>query len=123
MSIVVSFPGDLRVRAEYGGFAIDTDQDGSAPSPFDLFLSSLATCAGYFALAFMRQRQIDPTGSQVTMTWQRHPETRRVEKIAIHLTLPAGFPDKYRDAIVRAMDQCTVKRLIGDPPVFETTAD
>jgi putative redox protein len=122
MSMVVSFPGELRVRAEYGGLAIDTDQDGSAPAPFDLFLASLATCAGYYALAFMRQRQIDPTGSRVTMEWQRDPETRRVESVTIHLDLPPGFPEKYREAVVRAMDHCAVKRLINDPPTIESTA-
>jgi len=122
MSIAITFPGQLRVRAEYEGLAIDTDQDGSAPAPFDLFLASLATCAGYYALAFMRQRRIDPAGARVTMDWTRDPETRRVETIVIHLVLPPGFPEKYRGAVVRAMDQCAVKRLIDDPPTIETSA-
>ena len=32
----------------------------------------------------------------------------------------AGFPDKYRAAIERAMDPCAVKRAIAEPPEFET---
>jgi putative redox protein len=121
MAMVVTFSGGLGVRAEFEGLVIDTDQDGSAPAPFDLFLASLATCAGYYALAFMKKRDIDTAGSRVTMEWERDPATRRVEKIGIHLDLPPGFPEKYREAVVRAMDQCAVKRLIVDPPVIETT--
>jgi ribosomal protein S12 methylthiotransferase accessory factor len=122
MSMVISFPGELRVRAEYEGLVVDTDQDGSAPAPFDLFLASLATCAGYYALAFMKKRDIDTAGSRVTMEWQRDPETRLIENVTIHLDLPQRFPEKYREAVVRAMDQCTVKRHLDHPPTIETTA-
>ena len=31
-------------------------------------------------------------------------------------TLPAGFPDKYRDAILRSAGQCAIKRMLDDPP-------
>lgn len=31
-------------------------------------------------------------------------------------TLPAGFPDKYRDAILRPAGPCAVKRVLDDPP-------
>jgi len=32
--------------------------------------------------------------------------------------MPSGFPAKYRDALVRAVDHCAVKRAIADPPAF-----
>ncbi|MBW2050564.1 MAG: osmotically inducible protein OsmC, partial [Deltaproteobacteria bacterium] len=50
--VEVSFPGGKRVDAQIGGFTIKTDQsrdnggDESAPEPFQLFLASIATCAG-----------------------------------------------------------------------------
>ena len=46
----VTFPGGMRVDAEYKGRVIQTDQPvyqgggGEAPAPFDLFLASIATC-------------------------------------------------------------------------------
>ena len=51
MRIQVGFPGGQRVDARVRGFTIATDQspeqggDASAPQPYDLFLSSIATCA------------------------------------------------------------------------------
>jgi putative redox protein len=36
--------------------------------------------------------------------------------------LPAGFPEKYRDAVLRAVDQCAVKRHLARPPQFKVEA-
>ncbi len=123
--IRVSFPGGFRVDAEYKGFVIRTDQpvheggEGSAPAPFDLFLASLATCAGYYALAFCKEREIPVERAGVTMRMEKNPETKMIGKISIELDLPADFPEKYRKAIVRAVDRCTVKLHILHPPAFE----
>jgi putative redox protein len=127
MEMRVYFPVNLRVDAEYKGFTIETDQpvsaggDGSAPSPFELFIASLGTCAGIFMLGFMKQRGIDPSGSGVLLTTEPGSEKGRIGLVNLELQLPDGFPEKYEDAIVRAVDQCTVKRHIMEPPEFAVT--
>lgn len=123
--IRVTFPGGYRVDAEYKGFVIKTDQpvheggEGSAPAPFDLFLASLATCAGYYALAFCKEREIPVEKVGLTMRMEKNPESKMIDKITIDLILPPKFPEKYRNAIVRAVDRCTVKLHILNPPAFE----
>lgn len=124
MEMKITFPGNLAVDATFKGFTVETDQpvsgggDGSAPAPFDLFLASLGTCAGIFMLAFMRQRGIDPAGSGIAMTTEADAEKGMISRVTFDLQLPEGFPEKYEQAIVRAVDQCTVKRHIEDPPQF-----
>jgi len=118
----ITFPGGVRVNAHYGSFDITTDQpeknggDNSAPSPFDLFLVSLGTCAGFFALRFCQQRQLSTEGMRLSMASEFNAETKRLDRVEITLTLPEGFPEKYRSAILRATDQCAVKRALVDPP-------
>ena len=127
MDMEVYFPGGKRVYADYGGFTIETDQpargggDGSAPAPFDLFLASIGTCAGIFALGFMQQRGIDPAGAKLAMSMQRDHQAGLISGISLELTLPPGFPDKYRDAIVNAMNLCSVKKHLHQPPAFAIT--
>jgi putative redox protein len=127
MEMNVYFPGNLRVDADYKGFTITTDQpesaggDGSAPSPFELFIASLATCAGIFMLGFMKQRGIDPAGSGVLLTTEPGAAKGMLGKVNLELRLPDGFPEKYEAAVIRAVDQCTVKRHIMDPPEFAVT--
>ncbi len=125
--INVTFPANLSVEASVGDFTIRTDQpeksggDNSAPSPSELFTTSVATCAGYFALKFCRARKIDTTGMRLTMQYDWDKELKRYPKMSIQLELPDGFPEKYRGAIIKAMDQCAVKRSILQPPEFEMT--
>ncbi len=126
--IKISFPGGLRVDAEYKGFVIKTDQpvysggDGSAPAPFDLFLASIATCAGYYVLAFCNKREIPTEEAAVVMKTRRNPETKRIEKISIEIQLSPEFPEKYKKAVIKAVDGCAVKAHILNPPVFEVEA-
>ena len=127
-AIHVSFPGGVRVNAAFKGFEFKTDQPpsaggaGSAPSPFDYFLASLATCAGYFVAAFCRERRIETEGMVLSMRMERSPETHMIMKIMIDISLPPGFPEKYKAAVVKAADQCTVKNHMLKPPAFEITA-
>lgn len=122
--IEVTFPGKMKVEATYKGHRILTDQpvyaggDGEAPAPFDLFLFSIATCAGYYFLAFCRERQIPTEGARVYMRMEKDPETKRISRVIIDLHLPPDFPQKYQAAVKRAVDNCTVKVHILNPPEF-----
>lgn len=125
MSIQISFPGGVSVAAQVDGFEILTDQpiadggQGQAPSPYDFFLSSIGTCAGYYALQFCRQRQLPTDGLAMTLDIDRDPVTRTLLKVMIDIQLPEGFPEKYQRAIVRATEQCSVKKALSAQPVFE----
>lgn len=124
MEIVVDFPGGVRVNAQFGPFVVQTDQpppggEGSAPSPFDTFLASLAACAGYFVLSFCRQRNIPTDGIRVIQRTETDPASHMVSKIKIEIQLPPDFPDKYKDAVIRSADQCTVKKHLVRPPAFD----
>lgn len=125
MQIVVRFPGGDRVDADFRGFTVPTDQppaDGgrpSAPSPFETFLASLATCAGIYVLSFCTQRGISTEGLSVVQHAIGNPVTHMVDRVRLEIHLPAGFPDKYRDAIIRAAEQCSVKKHLEHPPSFE----
>jgi putative redox protein len=42
-----------------------------------------------------------------------------VERIEIDVRLPEGFPERYREAVVRAAQLCAVKKHLEIPPVIE----
>jgi ribosomal protein S12 methylthiotransferase accessory factor len=121
----ITFPGGLAVDARFDGFCVRTDQpvdyggENSAPAPFDLFLVSIGTCAGFFALRFCQERELPSEGLKLTLETERDAERHRMSKIRLIIHLPPGFPEKYRRAIIRATNQCSVKRAILDPPEFD----
>lgn len=124
----ITFPGGVQVNAQFKGFEIATDQpeksggQNAAPSPFDFFLASLGTCAGFFALRFCQQRELPTNGMRLQLSSTHDTETKRLDRVAITLHLPTDFPEKYRSAIIRATDQCAVKKALLDPPQIELTA-
>jgi len=124
MELTVSFPGNKKVDASFKGFTIKTDQpvtnggDGTAPSPFDLFLASIGTCSGIYVLDFCTKRGISLEKVRVVQTMKRDPETHMIAAVTLRLELPSDFPDKYKDSLIRAVDLCTVKKHIMKPPAF-----
>lgn len=124
MTMTISFPGGVSVDATENGHTVHTDQprplgDDAAMSPFDLFLASAGTCMGFYALRFCQERGIPTEGLGLTLEPERDPVSNRVVTVRIGLELPDEFPIKYRDAILRAVDHCSVKRHLMEPPRFE----
>lgn len=122
--MTIHFPGNKRVNATYDGFEIETDQEvdsggeGSAPEPFDLFLASIATCAGIYVLGFCQRREIPHEGVRLVQSWQRDEKTRRLTTIRISIEVPSDFPEKYHAPLIRAANQCAVKKTMEAPPEF-----
>jgi ribosomal protein S12 methylthiotransferase accessory factor len=125
----VLFPGGKRVDVDVGGFTIPTDQlvrdggEASAPPPFFLFLASIATCAGIYALGFCQSRDLSTQGLGLTMDWDWDPKGPSPARATLRLRLPEGFPERYRDGIVNAMELCAVKKNIDTPPEFRIEVD
>lgn len=124
MDIDITFPGGKRVDATIGGFVIHTDQPeslggaNSAPAPFDLFLASIATCAGIYALGFCQARQIATTGLKITQHVDYDAASGLPAAISLSVQPPAGFPAKYRTALLRSVEGCKVKKTIAAQPAF-----
>lgn len=119
MRMQIEFPGGNRVDATVGDLVISTDQDGSAPPPFTLFLASIGTCAGIYVLSFCKHRGLATTGIRILQRTRTNHETHMVETIELDIEVPPDFPEKYHKALIRAADQCAVKRHLADPPEFE----
>jgi ribosomal protein S12 methylthiotransferase accessory factor len=128
VDIRIRFPGGKRVNAEFDGFTVATDQpaeaggQGSAPAPFAHFLASIGTCAGIYVLGFCQARGIPTEGLELTQRHEWDPVRNRLARVRIDIRLPAGFPDKYRAAVVRAAEHCAVQKALHEPPEFVVTA-
>lgn len=128
MEMLISFPGGKRVDATFDGFVVKTDQppqgggDGSAPTPFSLFLASMATCAGIYVLGFCQQRGLPTEGITLRQSVDSDPATHMVTQVNLTIALPSDFPAKYTEALVRAAQLCAVKKHLENPPVIHVSA-
>jgi putative redox protein len=127
MQAEVTFPSPTRIRATSKGLTVevgpppDRGGDPDAYGPFDILLCSLATCTGFQVADFLRERGFDTSAAGVRIEAERGAESHLMESISIEVVVPSGFPEKYRDAIVRAAGLCFVKQQLGHKPEITTT--
>lgn len=127
MALEISFPGGAKVAAQVGDFEIMTDQpladggEGSAPAPYDFFLASIGTCAGFYVMRFCQERNLPMEGLRMSLDIERDPESRKLLKVMLDIKLPEEFPAKYHKAVVKAAELCSVKKALASNPEFETT--
>ena len=124
MEMLVDFPGGDRVDAHFGPYTVLTDQPGphgepgSAPTPFSLFLASIATCAGIYVLGFCKQRNLPTEGMRIIQRVHRNPVNGMTDNVELEIQVPEGFPEKYLPSLMRSAELCAVKKHIETPPVF-----
>jgi ribosomal protein S12 methylthiotransferase accessory factor len=121
--VEISFPGGKAVDARIGLHTIHTDQpiaeggQNAAPSPFDLFLASLGTCAGYYVLTFCQRHGIATADIRIYERC-RVDEHGQLVQVELDIVLPADFPVRYRDAVALSAESCKVRTTLSTPPVI-----
>ena len=129
MEMKVTLEGNKKVSTHVGDHLILTDQpekhggNNSAPAPFDLFLASIGTCAGFYVQSYCESKKLDSSGIEITL------EAKRDEKGAINgflttIHVPDNIPEKLHGVLRKVASQCTVKKTIMNNPEFivETAA-
>ena len=124
----ITFDGNKIITAHLNGHTIKTDQplsaggENSAPTPFELFLASIGTCAGIYVKLFCDQRKISTENMKIIQTAEFDKQTGLPTNINLDIKLPADFPEKYKEAVINAADLCKVKMTIASQPIFNVTA-
>lgn len=118
----ITFPGNKKVNGQFREFTVQSDQpleeggDNTQPSSFEYFLASIGMCAGFYVLSFCQSRSLATDNIKMTQTVIRNDKTHLAEKIMIDVLLPPDFPEKYKAAVVKAAQSCSVKKFLEAPP-------
>ena len=125
MEMIIDFPGGAKVDAHFGSFTVQTDQpptgggEGSAPTPFEVFLASIGTCAGIYVLGFCRQRNLPTEGMRIVQRIHPNIATGMMDRIEIEIQVPHTFPTQYHGALIHSAELCKVKKTLENPPQFD----
>jgi ribosomal protein S12 methylthiotransferase accessory factor len=127
MEMVIDFPGGAKVDAHFGPYTVTTDQppsgggEGSAPTPFAVFLASIGACAGIYVLGFCKQRGLSTDGIRIVQRTHGNPMTGKIDQIDLEIQAPPNFPEKYLPSLIRSAELCAVKKHLEAPPKFNVT--
>ena len=125
MNIEVSLLDGQKLQANFGKHQVISDQsvsaggDESYPEPFDYFLASMPLCAAFYIRKFCEARDISTDGISLTQDHSTIGEDKYHKRFAIKVSLPEGFPAKYKKPLLAAANTCTVKKVIQAMPEFD----
>jgi ribosomal protein S12 methylthiotransferase accessory factor len=128
MELQVRLDGGKRVSTRIGNHEILTDQpvkaggEDAAPAPFDLFLASIATCAGFFVQSYCSSKQIDTTGIGITLNTLRDPTSKKITTFVITIEIPSHLPEHLHKTLCKVAAQCAVTKTIESQPAFVVEA-
>ena len=101
---------------------VDAGGMDRAPTPTELFVASLATCAAFYAGRFLTRHGYSRDGLAVTADFAMASDRpARVSDIRLSVHVPADLPEARRAALAAVVSRCTVHNSLAFPP--EVTID
>jgi putative redox protein len=128
MEILVNGISGKAYRVTIGNHELVVDQpyaDGGedlGPTPADLFVASLASCAAYYAGKFLARHGVSTEDVAARCSYRLSPGPPvRVESIAVALEVLPGLPVEVMAAALRSAEHCTVHNSLSRPPQVTIT--
>ncbi|MEI6093506.1 MAG: OsmC family protein [bacterium] len=124
MDIKIKIINNFQIEAKTGSHLIKSDQskeaggDETAPNPYEYFLASIGLCTAHYVNAFCKQRNIETKEIEIIENISKDHTTGKVS-FDTRIKLPASFPEKYKDALLKTAEACTVKKAIQSTPEFK----
>jgi len=124
MELTVNYLGDVQFEAETRGHKIVCDQpldNGGADegmTPPEFLLASLGTCAGFYAVQYLKVRELPTEGVKVRVTCEKVLGPARLDKFVITIETAGALSEKDVEGVRRAAEKCLVKNTMLIPPTM-----
>ncbi|MBI4833375.1 MAG: OsmC family protein [Planctomycetes bacterium] len=123
MEMNVSYKGGIRFDVSVRGHNIIVDQPkeqggkDEGPTPPELFIASLGTCIGVYAVWYCQKHKIPYEGMKVSMTWAKSTNPpARIDMIDATISLPGGCPEEHKKGLHEQAEKCMVHNTIMQTP-------
>ncbi|MGA7341465.1 MAG: OsmC family protein [Terracidiphilus sp.] len=102
--------------AENGG-------EDTGMTPPELLLASLGSCAGFYAVQYLRTRSLDDRGVEVSVSAGKLKQPARLGDFRIHVSCPLRLSEEQTEGLRRSVHACLVHNTLLSPPeiVIELT--
>ncbi|WP_321474878.1 OsmC family protein [uncultured Paludibaculum sp.] len=124
MELTVNYLGDVQFEAEARGHKIICDQpldNGGADegmTPPELLLASLATCAGYYAVQYLKARNLSSEGLRIRITAEKAKAPARLDQFVIAIETPGVLEEKDVEGVRRSAEKCLIKNTMLATPTI-----
>ncbi len=91
--------------------------DGMTPP--ELLLASLGSCAAFYAVQYLKTRNLAETGVEVTVTAEKLKQPARVGNFRVHVVSPVSLTEEQTEGLMRSVHHCLVHNTLLTPPEIE----
>jgi putative redox protein len=125
MEVTIQHLGNVKFAAETRGHRVICDQpadNGGADegmTPPEFLLASLGTCAGFYAVQYLKARSLPTRGLSVKVSAEKAAQPARVGSFRIEVTVPSLEP-KHEEGVLRAVRLCLIHNTLLNAPTIET---
>jgi putative redox protein len=125
MEALIRYIDGVKFEAEARGHRVLCDQPaansgtdaGMAPPEF--LLTSLGTCAAYYAVEYLRARQLSAEGLTVAVSAAKAPAPARLASFRINISVPGLDEQRHKEGVLRAVKACLIHNTLMNPPAIE----
>ena|SRR5579862_4460292 len=115
----VRFQADVRGHRIASDLTVENKGTDAGISPPEFLLVSLSTCAGYYALEYLRGRKLLTDGLTVEVTAEKLKPPARLGNFRIEVTVP-NLPAEHEALLLRAVTSCLIHHTLTTPSAIET---
>lgn len=125
MEALIRYLDGVKFEVEAGRHRVICDQpvtnqgDDAGMTPPDFLLASLGTCAGFYAVQYLKTRGLSMAGLQVRVWAEKAPNPARLAKFRIDLEAPEVPDERHREGLLRAVKGCLIHHTLEHPPEIE----
>ena len=95
--------------AENGG-------EDSGMTPPEFLLASLGSCAAFYAVQYLKTRNLADTGVEVTVTSEKLKQPARLGNFRIHVVCPVALTEEQTEGLMCGVHHCLVHNTLLSPP-------
>jgi uncharacterized OsmC-like protein len=90
--------------------------EDSGMTPPELLLASLGSCAAFYAMQYLKTRNLAETGVEVTVTAEKLKQPARVGNFRVHVVCPVSLTEEQTEGLTRSVHHCLVHNSLLSPP-------
>jgi len=101
----------------------DNGGDDCGMTPPELFLASLGSCAAFYAMQYLKTRNLADTGVEVTVTAEKLKQPPRIGNFRVQIECPVNLSQEQTEGLMRSVHHCLIHNTLLSPPeiVIELT--
>ena len=123
MELIVKHLENVKFAVQARGHEVVCDQpldnagSDAGMSPPEFLLASLGTCAGFYAVQYLRTRSLPTEGLEVRVSAEKALGPARFASFEIEVTVPE-IEQRHKEGVLRAVKSCLIHNTLLNPPAI-----